>query len=261
MTEGTKYLTQSVERALDILGILAENKEGMGVTELAKGLSLGKSTVHRLLSTLKFKNFVQQDSSTEKYAVGWKILQMKSALSRYVHLEMEAVPFLEELVRKCNETAHLAILDKNTSEVVYIKSIEADKMIRARAAIPGERLSAHSTALGKTLLAFLPSQEFRKIMRNRKLERFTRYTIVSFKKLEKELNKIRNQQFAIDDRERDEESRCIAAPVRDSSGEVIAAISISGSVQSIANRKIPNLAGIVKKTAEKISRKLGYSKS
>lgn len=258
MHKGIKYLTQSVERALNILEMLAGKKGGMGVTELSRSLNLRKPTVHRLLSTLRSKNFVQQDPRTEKYMLGWKILQMKSTIPEYADLKMAATPFMEKLVKESGQTCNLAVLDKNNAEIIYIKSIESDKLIRAGAANAGRRSPVYYTALGKILVAFLPDEEQKEVIGRIKFIRLSPYTITSAQKFRKEMEKIRKFQFALDDREGDEESRCIAGPVRNSTGEVIAAISISGSTQSITDERIPGLSKMVRKTAEKISCKLGY---
>ena len=167
----------------------------------------------------------------------------------------EATPHLKELVRKCNETVHLGVLEGG--EVLYLAKEESSQTIRMISYV-GKRAPLHCTALGKVLLAFLPEEERKKILKQEELPRLTDNTITDRNKLEKELSKIQIQGFALDREENEKDVRCIAAPIRNYRGEVIAAISISSPVFRIDKNAQNNLKVALIETSRKISKRLGY---
>jgi len=145
-------------------------------------------------------------------------------------LVKEATPYLKELVNQCNETVHLGVLEEG--EVLYIAKEESSQTIRMISYV-GRRAPLHCTALGKVLLAYLAEEKRKKILGQKELLRFTKKTITDRKELEKELNKVKKQGFALDREENEKDVRCIAAPIKSYQGGVIAAISISGPVYRI----------------------------
>ena len=171
-------------------------------------------------------------------------------------LVREATPYLKELVNQCNETVHLGVLEEG--EVLYLAKEESSKTIRMCSYV-GKRAPLHCTALGKVLLAYLPEEERKKILEQKGLLRFTEKTITDKKELEKELNKIKKQGFALDREENEKDVRCIAAPIKNYQGKVIAAISISGPVYRIDINKQNHLKEALIRTSKKVSKRLGYN--
>lgn len=249
---------QSVERALSILEVLSEEEGPMSISDLADRVGLKVSTVHRLLNTLVLKGFVKQDEETSKYRLTLKLLRMGRTALGYYDLRTTAKPYLHELVERCNETANLAVL--NGGDVVYIDQLESKNLIIVKMfAKIGSRGPAHCTATGKVLLASLEDEELDKILNKMPLERFTSKTITDPALLRKELARVRKNGYALDLGERDEGVRCVAAPVRNYEGKVIAAISVSGPSLRITDYYLYNeLISIVCEVAKKLSEKMGY---
>ena len=250
---------QSLERALNILEVMAQEGAAMTVTELSEKVGLKISTVHRLLTTLGHRGYVKQDSDSSKYRLGLKMLEIGNAALYHFDIRTIARPYLEELVERCNETANLAMLDG--IDVVYIDQVESHNMIIVKMfAQPGNRGPVHSTASGKALLAYLPPDKLETALSQVEFVRYTSETITDREQLEKELQRIRLEKYALDWGEMEEHVRCIAAPVFDHEGKVVASISVSGPSNRITTHYMKNeLVDIVIGVADRISRNMGYS--
>jgi len=249
------YLVQSLDRALAILEELSRHESGLGVTDIGSMLGLHKSTVHRLLHTLMMRGYVEKDVETEKYRLGLKVVELGQVRLENIEIRTEARPFLKELMELTNETVHLCILENG--EVVYIDKVESSNPVRMYSRI-GRRAPVHCTGVGKVILAFLKEDEVRRIVDEKGLPRKTDTTITELDQLLKHFELIREQGYAIDDEEHDSGIRCVAAPVRDFKGNVIASISVSGPTSRITRERLNDLAAKVTKTALNISKRLGY---
>jgi DNA-binding IclR family transcriptional regulator len=249
---------QAVERALALMDALADAGAPMAISELAQRVQFNISTVHRLLSTLISKDYVEQEAHSSRYKLGLKLFSMGKAALYTKDIQSIGRPFLEELVQRCNETANLAILDGR--EVVYLDQVESRNMVIVRMfARPGSRGPAHATAAGKMLLSSLTDEELENLLAGVQLEQYTSETIKDVAALKKELQRIRRQGYAIDLGERDEGVRCIAAPVHDYEGKMIATISLSGPHTRVTNYYLNNeLVDIILETAGAMSRRMGY---
>ena len=226
------------------------------MTEISEKLGLYPSTTHRILDTLKHWGYVEQDFHTQKYQLGLKALELGMAKLHKMDLVREATPYLKELVKQCNETVHLGVLEEG--EVLYLAKKESSQTIRMISYV-GKRAPLHCTALGKVLLTYLSTEERKKILGEKVLPRLTEKTITDKKELEKELGKVKKQGFALDREENEKDVCCIAAPIRNYQGEVIAALSISSPVFRIERNAQNNLKDALLKTSEKISQRLGYN--
>src|SRR5665648_501292 len=250
------YPIKVLDKTFSILDILLQHGSTMHMTEIAEKLGLYPSTIHRILDTLRHWGYVEQDSHTQKYRLGLKALELGMAKLHQMDLVREAAPCLKELVNQCNETVHLGALDGG--EVLYLAKEESSQTIRMISYV-GKRAPLHCTALGKVLLAYLSAEERKKILGEKVLLRLTENTITDKRELEKELDKIREQGFALDREENEKDVRCVASPIRNYQGEVIAAISISSPIFRIDINPQNNLNEVLIKTSEKISKKLGYN--
>ena len=249
-------LVQSIDRAFDILESFLNGKRDLRITDISKNLRLHKSTVHRLLSTLEYRGYIHQDAETGKYQLGLKILELNHSLLEQMQLRENAHPIMEKLVHQSCETVHLLILDNE--ETVYIDKVEYPHTIQLASYI-GKHIPLHCTAAGKLLLANLPEEKIDKIIKKKKLIQYTKNTITSSILLKKELRKVKKQDYSIDNIEYEENVRCIAAPIRDCLGKVIAALSISGPTMRIKPKKIPFFIKLSKETGIEISQSLGYN--
>lgn len=250
---------QSVERALHIIEALAEYGEPMHLADLSARVNLKPSTVHRLLGTLMLRNFVTQDEHS-RYKLGLKLFYIGKAATYAMDIKNIAAPFMQELLKKCNETVNLAILDQG--EVVYIDQLESNNMVIVRMfARVGSRGPAHCTGSGKVLLADLSRNSLSNYLASADLKKFTGNTITDPDMLTRELEQVASNNYALDLEEREEGVRCVAAPIKNHENRVIAAISVSGPSMRMTTSYINNeLINIVKDAAARISKKVGYNK-
>ncbi|MDD9872516.1 MAG: IclR family transcriptional regulator [Deltaproteobacteria bacterium] len=220
------YVIRAVENAMCVLEAFQED-EILGVTELAKRLGLHKNKVFRLLATLEQKGYVEQ-CEDERYRLGSACLALARAFERHNTLAKEGQRALEGLCAKTSESAHLAVLDGFS--VMHIGSVICDCLL-STGSRTGSRLSAHNTALGKALLAFLPSERLdrldRKFIRKKALAAATPASITDRDKFFDHLRAVAGQGFALDIEECAVGLCCVAAPVHGADGAVIAALSIS----------------------------------
>ncbi len=246
---------QSVERAFCLLELLGQADNFVAISDLAErsGLSLG--TTHRLLETLIALQYVERDPASHKYTLGLRVLQLRGAAIGHMNLSMQAMPVMKALMQRVNETVHLAVL--NDGEIVYIDRIEGLHTQGMYTRI-GKRAPAHCTALGKIMLAHLPEGEWRAIITQHGLPAFTTHTITTADSLAVELHKSRTRGYAFDNEEVEIGVRCIAAPLWDYTGEVVAALSISGPTSRVRASRDPELSEAACWASRLISTKLGY---
>jgi DNA-binding IclR family transcriptional regulator len=248
---------QSVERTLDIIECMAEYGSPLSLSELAQRVNLKPSTVHRLLDTLIYRGFVNQDENS-RYKLSLKLYYIGSAAN--MDLKRVASPFMHELLDLCNETVNLAVLDRG--EVVYIDQLESNNIVIVKMfARVGNRGPAYCTGSGKVLLAGLTNEELMSYLSRTEMLPFTSETITEPAKLAKEIERVRRQGYALDLGERDEGVRCIAAPIKDGANRVVAALSVSGPCTRMTAAYIDELIPLVKGLAKRISGELGYRKS
>lgn len=246
---------QSLDRGLILLEALSEEGRDSSLSDLAARFAWDKSTTFRMLATLIHRGYVDQDAETNKYRLGLKILKLSGALNRRLDIKRCANPFMDELARISRETAHLAVLDGG--EVVILDQQDSPETIRVNSYV-GMREPAHCTALGKVLLAYLPDRQLEHWMEGKELRIYTKKTITSPTVLTAHLSKVREQGYAFDDEEYDIGMRCVASPVQNSEGKVVAAVGISGPAQRITWEDVNRYANIVKEIAHKVSRNMGY---
>ena len=246
---------QSLNRTFNILEFFIDNKDTVRIKDLSQELGLHKSTIHRLLSTLAYRGYIRQDQETGKYQLGLKVMELYNALVDNNELIKMARPVLERLASQCREAVHLLVMDND--EAVYVDKVEFPNTIHLRSHI-GKHISLHCTASGKIFLANLPGDTVKNIIKKKGLPRHTKNTITSETLLREELGKINRQGYSLDNIENEENVRCVAVPVRDSVGKVIAALSISGPTIRVKSRKIPVFVKLAQEGGDEISRSLGY---
>ena len=249
------YPIKVLNKTFSILEVLLQQGSPMNMTEISKKLGLYPSTTHRILDTLKHWGYVEQEPDNQKYQLGLKVLELGMAKLQQIDLVREATPYLKELVNQCNETAHLGVLEEG--DVLYLAKVESSQTIRMCSYV-GKRAPLHCTALGKVLLAYLSTEERKKILGEKVLPRLTENTITDKRELEKELDKVKEQGFALDREENEKDVRCVAAPIRNYQGKVIAALSISSPIFRIDKNTQNNLKVALIETSIKISKRLGY---
>ncbi len=251
----SKTTVQSVERTLDLLEALAEAGES-GIAQLSVRVGLHASTVHRLLSTLIARGYARQNPQSGRYLLGLKALDVARAVRDHLDLRMEAAPVLHDLMRESGETANLSVLDDH--HIVYLDQVTSPGWMLRMFVQVGARAPLHSTAVGKVFMACLPEPELQRLLSSYTLLPFAGRTIVDKGVLLAELEEVRQQGYATDYGEQEEGVSCIGAPVRDYSGRVVAAISISGPWIRITPERVPSLVPLVLQACARLSAALGY---
>jgi|YelNatPaOPRAMG01_1025707.scaffolds.fasta_scaffold01632_9 DNA-binding IclR family transcriptional regulator len=246
---------QSLERALNIINILAYSEKPVGVTEIGKLLGIHKSTAYRLILTLRQFGYVEQDEETERYYLGLKPLELSNIILERLDIRKIAHPYLEELSGRVNETVHLAVREED--EIVYIDKVESKQAIRMYSRV-GARAPLYCTALGKCLLAFGPQELIEKWIFKKELPPRTESTIKTGEELQKELMEIKRLGYALDREEFEQGVKCIGVPILNKSERAIAAISISIPAFRVTEEKIQDFIPILLETGEKISKRLKF---
>ena len=247
---------KSLIKALRILDTLSDGMDGLGITDLSGLLKTPKSTVHRLVVTLEAAGYVTFDPPTEKYSLGSRAARLADQLNRQSPLLAFGAPMLERLTKECHEASHLAI--PQGTEVVYISHEESNEPVRISFGM-GHRAPAHCTALGKVFLAALTDSEIVMLYRNkRRLEKCTPQTITNLDRLLEEIALVRKEGIGVDNEEYTRGLRCIAAPIRDFSSRIVAAMSLSMFKHKMtAERRAFFKDALVRATSE-VSEKLGF---
>jgi DNA-binding IclR family transcriptional regulator len=252
----TDTLVQSVNRALDILDFLIETSGGAPLSRICEGTGLNISTVHRLLATLIAHGYVRQDSGTKEYHLGPQSLRLAQSALGHFDIRSHAMDALRRLASEARELSNLAVLSGD--HVIYIAQVPAEERSIQMFTQLGARVPLHCSGVGKAILAHLSETSVERLIGGRSLAAFTVKTITNSLALKNELEQIRLRGYAIDDEEREEGVRCLAAPVFQSSGEVIAAVSISGPSGRLPLEQLPKLGLMVRETALEVSRNMGY---
>jgi len=255
--EKEEYLIQSVSHALDILESFTKTDKELGVTELSKRLGLHKNNVFRLLATLEHRGYIEQNGETENYRLGPKTLQIGSIFIEQRECRRQARPILERLMAATGETAVVAVLRAN--KVVYMDGVETDRTVRAVSRV-GAMLPSYCTAVGKIQLAFLPPAEIERLFPEPELLTVTERTLRRRDALLADLETSRLQGYAVENEECDLEVKGIAAPVRDVSGNVIAALGIISPASRMSDERIrkDGVGEMVQEAAHALSAKLGF---
>jgi DNA-binding IclR family transcriptional regulator len=250
------YIVQSVSHALDVLEAFKGNEDELGVTELSARLGLPKNNVFRLLATLELRGYIEQNKASGNYRLGIKTFELGQIFRQRMGLLKQAHPVLEELEARCNESTYLSILQNGM--IVYVDMVETTHSVRIVPKL-GQRVPAYCTAVGKMQLAYESQDEVERILDKIGLTSFTPNTITKKEQLLEHLKQIAQQGYAIDNEELEQEVKCVATPIRDYTGRVIASICISGPVQRMSDERIQNeLIGLLKTAAQEISSRLGY---
>jgi DNA-binding IclR family transcriptional regulator len=244
---------QSLDRAFDILELLAREQQQLTLTDISRRLDLHKTTVFRLISSLRERGYVEK-SGNNMYRLGLGFIELSSLYLNKVEIKTEAQPFLQELSQDLGRTTYLAIMQDG--EVVYIDKYEQVNTLR-KYSIIGTRRPLYCTSLGKALLFDKTNEEIETLLKDVTFESFTPTTITTVEDLIREISKSRKRGYSRDNQEMDANEQCIGAPIYDYRGMVIAAISVSwkGKFTPFDAKRASEL---VRDTAGSISTRLGF---
>lgn len=247
-------IIQSVERALEILDLFDEYSTELKITEISTRMNLNKSTVHSLLKTLQKHGYIQQDSENGKYKLGLKLFERGNLAIENLDIRAVCKKYLLDISKQTGHTLHLVIMDG--MDAVYIDKIEGTSanVIYSRV---GRRAPIHSTGAGKALAAFKAKEEMDRFFEGYHFEKRTPQTITDKQEMFEELNRIREQGFSYDKEENELGISCIAVPIRNHTGHVFAAFSISMPTPKLEN-ETEQILPMMLEAGENISKELGY---
>lgn len=222
--EKDRYNSSSLVRGLEILRLFRPEQPTLSLVEIANQLGVSRTTPFRLLFTLQTLGYLQQNEHTKRYELTPKVLELGFAYLNTLQITEVARPYLEKLRDETGGSAHIGILDETA--VVYVARVSARGVSTVSVTV-GSRLPAHATALGKTLLAFLPKEKWKEMLLISDLHSYTKDTKTMMTALLKELELIRGQGYAISNGEFESGIRSVAAPILDDTGQVIAAVNVA----------------------------------
>jgi IclR family transcriptional regulator, acetate operon repressor len=247
-------VVQSVDRAMAILDVLGEDEEGYRLRDLAIRTGLSPSTVHRLLTTLERRRFVEFDQTEGAWHVGRQVFSIGSAFVRRRNFVAPALPFLKRLRDITHETANLGVADDG--EVVVLTQVESREIMRAITRVGG-RAPMATSGLGKAILATYSEADVAAIIRRHGMKRLTPNSAIRAGDLRERLNQVQRDGYALDDEEYLAGLRCVAAVVYNDQAEALAAISVSGLASRVDRERLPALGKLVHNVACELTRALG----
>ena len=243
-----KYSAPSVKKAFEILRALSSSKEGLGVSEIARGLNMAKSTVHGMTSTLEGLGAVTRDPHTKRYRLGLTLFELGRLAYSQIDLKTLARPIIEELMEKTQASVFLGIL--NWDHVTVLDIVESRQDLKITAPI-GTTMSLFAGAVGKVFLASMEESQSQKIIRSKGLTRFTKNTIVDPELYYQELENVRKKGYAVDDEEYILGVRAVASPIV-GLGQLMSAIWVVGFKASLNKEKMKAVIEETKEAAEAI---------
>lgn len=243
---------QVIERMMTLLDALAANPDASSLKQLAQATELHPSTAHRILGAMTTARFVErQDAGT--YRLGIRLLELGNLVKSRINLREVAQPFMQRLHEQIGEAINLGI--RHDDEIIYIDRTSSGRSLVRVVYLVGGRAPLHITSVGKLFLAADDAQKVRDYAKRTGLPGKTPHSLTTPLALEKELDKIRRHGIAYDDEEAELGLKCVAAPIRDDEGQVVAGISVSAP----SDRHDPDWVTAVKQTADEISLALGYT--
>ncbi len=248
-------MIDSVERALDTLNLFLQDDSGeMSITAVGKALGVPKSTAFRTLKSLEEKHFVQRNDDNNKYRLGIQVYLLGMKFRAQEPITTVLYPYAKRLSDEFNEVVHIHALAADSidyPELVMLEKIESPQVLNLLPAI-GSMAPCHCSASGKCLLAFSPREYLDRFI-GKPLPAFTKNTISDWDVLLKDLATIREQGYSLDHEEREVGLTCIAAPIFNQRGKLVATVSIAGPIARIYGEKTTAIIQEVKRTAQQIS--------
>lgn len=259
-SENRQLKTPSVpalERGLAILELVATSRNGLTFSQIARQLEFPKSSIHCLLVTFEREGYLRRHEPTGRYVCGSKLIKIANSAMSGILLRQNALPALRSLAERTNLTAHMAILDGGVATLIAKVDMAG---IQRVATWVGKRIDIHCTSLGKCLTAYLAETDLESLVREHGLLRHNENTIASVSRLKRELSKTRTLGYAIDDEEEEIGIRCLGVPVFGANRDVIAAISVSGTVAHMQPEQCGALINDLKRCASDIAARLGNTR-
>jgi IclR family KDG regulon transcriptional repressor len=248
------YVVPMVARVLKVFEAFQTNGPRLFLTEVTESCKIPKASAFRLLETLRTSGYLARDEHG-RYRVTYKLLEIASVAQERDPLRRVALPSLEQLHRDSGETINLGIFEED--HVAYAEVLESAHQLRSVPRI-GSQGALHATALGKAVAAWVPAEVLSQFLRKKKMQRFTAKTITGKQAFRRELAKIREQGYAVDNEEETIGCICVAAPLFDRKGLVVGAISVSGISSRMTATRVAHLGPRIRETCLSLSQRLGF---
>lgn len=246
-------LSKTVLRTLNIFELIINSGKSLSLEEIVNISGRNKTSVFRSLKTLEAKGYIKQDESNKRYSPTLKLTTLSRRVVSKMDIRRVFNPIIRELVNEINIASHLSV--RESKEVVFIENIDpVDSDFKLSFEI-GKRSPIYCTAAGKVFLAYLSEEERDKLLSQIQLKKYTENTITNKDKLLKELKKIKQNGYAIDDEEHNKDIMCLAAPIIGYGNNVDYVISIIGLANNIKGKKVEKLGEVVKKYADLMGKK------
>lgn len=246
---------RAVRRAVAILECFTLSRPELNLADISSGAGLSKSTAHRLLGTLQACEMVELDRKTGRYRLGLKAFRLGNVVSKGMELLTQADPLLEWVAKETGESSFLLVADRNRA--LCLRRFDSTNHVRVLTLEPGTHAVLNCGSAQRVLLAHFPDDRWEEIV-TAHVERMTPYSLVGREELRRDRHKIRERGYAVAWEDVTLHACALGAPVRGSTGEVIAAVSISGIVQHFSAERLPGLIHCIMQTGDEISRRLGY---
>lgn len=244
-----RYSVQVLIDAAGILGSFGPRNTPLGIAEMSDTVGIGRSKVHRLVDTLRFLGFVEQDQASKKYRLGLRTFEIAAAAASRFDLGPGARQALQELVQTTGETVNVGVLQG--SEILYVDNVRGFGPLRLEVEV-GTRAPVNCVALGEAILAFESPERVEQILTGH-LDALTRNSISDAMRLREELNRVKELAYAVDDEESFPGVRCVAVPIFHISRSPIAAIAVSGPAARLPMSRLLDFVQPLKQTSERIS--------
>jgi len=247
-----RYGAPSVKKAFAILSAISSSKEGLGVSELARGLNMAKSTVHGMTAALEEVGAVMRDPRTKRYKLGFTLLEIGRSAYSQIDLETSARPIMEDLMEKTQTSVFLGIL--NWDHVTVLDIVESRQDLKITAPV-GTTMPLFAGAVGKVFLASMDEEQAAKIVESKGLPQFTKNSIVDSELYYQELKRVSQKGYAVDDEEYILGVRAVASPIK-GLGQLKSAIWVVGFKASLDEKKMQSLTRETQKAAGAISQRI-----
>ena len=247
---------KSLFKAIETIDAVAE-AGCVGIRELSSITGYPPSTIHRIVSTLVEKNYLQQDPVTKRYSLSFRFLELGTMYQQQTHLTAIALPHLEQLMAATRESVNLAVRDGDN--MVYLDIVQSNYSMLQLFTRPGVRVPLYATGVGKLFLSQMHDTELGAYLKRSKPIAYTVHTLVKKDRLLIDLQKIRNRGYSVDNQEMEEGVRCVAALIFDHQGKPAASVSVSGAAMRVTPDRIEQFGTLVKACATAISSQLGFN--
>lgn len=252
--KGDANSVYALRRGLSILDTFSGRHGDLGVNEIARIVGMHKSTVSRLCATLENAGYLERDPTSNRFRLGARIYQLAGSASPTTDVRAVARPVMQQLVETSRETATLGA--REGGEIVTIDVVEGLNHMRMATRV-GMRTQVHASAVAKAILAWMPEADVDAMLKDWPMVRLTPNTITDAADLKSRLHEVRKLGYASDMEELEIGLRCVAAPIRDLHGRVVAGVSISGPRHQMTEEAMRRFGKLVREAGETISARLG----